>query len=67
MTISTQYEIPRMPSETGVPNPLFDIITIYDEEESSEVSLVTLVLITEEKEPEKAYAPSPDAPIQNLL
>jgi hypothetical protein len=49
-----------------VPNPLFDLITIYDDEESSEVSLVTLELITEEKEPEKATATSPDTPIQNL-
>jgi hypothetical protein len=28
---------------------LFDLITIYDDEESSEVSLVTPVKITEEK------------------
>jgi hypothetical protein len=45
---------------------LFDLITIYDDEESSEVSLVTPVPITEEKEPEKASTPSLDAPIQNL-
>jgi hypothetical protein len=49
-----------------VPNPLFDIITTYDDEESSEVSLVTLILITEEKEAEKISAPSPDASVQNL-
>jgi hypothetical protein len=45
---------------------LFDLITIYDDEESSEVSLVTPVQITEEKEPEKASTPGPDASIQNL-
>jgi hypothetical protein len=44
---------------------LFDLITIYDDEESSEVSLVTLVKITEEKEPEKASTLGPDAPIQS--
>jgi hypothetical protein len=45
----------------GAPNPLHDLITIYDEEESSEVSLVTLVQVTEENEPEKASSPTPDA------
>jgi hypothetical protein len=51
--ISTQPEIARTLERTSVPNPLFDLITIYDDEESSkeslEVSLVTLVQITEEK------------------
>jgi hypothetical protein len=54
-----------MPGEIGVPNPLFDLITIYDDEESSEVSLVTPTPITEEKELEKKSAPSPDASDQN--
>jgi len=54
-----------MSGEIGVSNPLFDLITIYDDEESSEVSLVTPPLITKEKEPEKKYAPSPDASDQN--
>ena len=35
VTIPTQYESPITPGETGVPNPLFDLITIYDYEESS--------------------------------
>jgi hypothetical protein len=35
VTIPTQSEVSRTPSETGVPNPLFDLITIYDDEESS--------------------------------
>jgi hypothetical protein len=65
-TIPTQPEVSRMSGETGVPNPLFDLITIYDDEEGSKVSLVTLVPITEEKEPEKASVPSPDALVQNL-
>jgi hypothetical protein len=45
---------------------LFDLITIYDEEEISEVSLVTPVQITEEKEPERASTPGLNASNQNL-
>jgi hypothetical protein len=45
---------------------LFDLITIYYDEESSEVSLVTPVPIIEEKEPEKESTPSLDALIKNL-
>jgi hypothetical protein len=66
-TISNLPKVSRMPGETGAPNPLFDLITIYDDEESSEVLLVTLVPIIEEKEIEKASSLSPDYPIQNLL
>jgi hypothetical protein len=66
-TSPTQPEVSRKPCETGVPNTLFYIITIYDDEEISEVSLVTMVLITEEKELEKAYAPSLNAPVQKNL
>jgi hypothetical protein len=62
--ISTQPEISRTPGRTSIPNPLYDLITIYDDEESLEVSLVTLVQITEEKEPEKASTLGPDAPSQ---
>jgi hypothetical protein len=65
VTIPTQFERPRTQGEIVVPNPQFDIITIYDNEESSKVSLVTLIPITEEKEPEKISAPSPDASVQN--
>jgi hypothetical protein len=65
-TIPTQPEVSRTPGGTGAPKSLFDLITIYDDEESSKVSIVTPVLITEEKEPEKESTPSPDAPIQNL-
>jgi hypothetical protein len=39
---------------------------IYDDEESSKASLVTLMQITEEKEPENASSPTPDAQIQSL-
>jgi hypothetical protein len=31
----TQPEVSRMPGGTSVPNPLFDLITIYNDEESS--------------------------------
>jgi hypothetical protein len=39
------------------------LINIYDDEEILEVSLVTLVQIIEEKEPEKASSPAPDTQI----
>jgi hypothetical protein len=39
------------------------LINTYDDEESSEVSPVTLVQITEEREPEKASSPALDAQI----
>jgi hypothetical protein len=65
-TIPPQPEVSRMPGGTGVPTPMFELRTIYDDEESLEVSLVTLVPIKEEKELEKASTPSPDSPIQNL-
>jgi hypothetical protein len=39
--ILTHPEIMRKSGRTSVPNPLFSLITIYGEEESSEVSLVT--------------------------
>jgi hypothetical protein len=64
--VSAQPEIARTSGRESAPNPLHDLITIYDDEESSEVSLVTLVQITEEKEPEKASSPAPDAQIQGL-
>ena len=47
VTIPTQYEVPRTPGEMGVPNPLYDLITIYDDEESLEVSLINLIPIIE--------------------
>jgi hypothetical protein len=46
---------------------LFDLITIYDDEDILEVSLVTLVQIKEEKEPKKVSTPGPDAPSQSCL
>jgi hypothetical protein len=62
--ISTQPQISRTLGRTSVPSPLFDLITIYDDEEISEVSLVTPVQIIEEKEPEKASTLGLNAPVQ---
>jgi len=47
--VSAQPKMARKSGRTSIPNPLFDLITIYDDEESSEVSLVTPVKITEDK------------------
>jgi hypothetical protein len=41
--ISTQPEIVRTPRRTSVPNPLFELITIYDDFDILEVSLVAQV------------------------
>jgi hypothetical protein len=57
--VSAQPKITRTSERESAPNPLHDLITIYDDEESSEVSLVTLVQITEEKDPKKASSPTP--------
>jgi hypothetical protein len=46
--VLAQPEIVRTSGRESTPNPLIDLITIYDDEESSEVSLVTPVKITEE-------------------
>jgi hypothetical protein len=64
--VSAQPEIVRTSGRSSAPNLLHKLINIYDDEESSEVSLVTNVQITEEKEPEKASSPTPDAQIQGL-
>jgi hypothetical protein len=47
-----------------VPNPLFDLITIYDDEDISKVSLVSPMQITKEKEPDRESTPVLDAPSQ---
>jgi hypothetical protein len=46
--------------------PLHELINIYDDKESLEVSLVTPISIMEEKESEKEYSPALDAQIQGL-
>jgi hypothetical protein len=64
--VLAQTNIARTSGRTRAPNPLHDLITIYDDEESSEVSLVTPISITEEKEPMKVSSPTLDAPSQIL-
>jgi hypothetical protein len=61
--VSAQPKIVGTSGRTSAPNPLRELINIYDDEESLEVSLVTPVQITEEKEPEKASSPAPDTQI----
>jgi hypothetical protein len=57
--VLTQPEIVRTSGRASVPNPLSELIKIYDDDESPEVSLVTPVHIEEEKEPEKTSSPVP--------
>ena len=64
--VSAQEKIARTSGRASAPNPLHDLITIYDDEESVKVSLVTLVQMTKEKEPKKASSPTPDAQIRGL-
>jgi hypothetical protein len=61
--ISAQPEMVITSMITSASNPLRELINIYDDEEISEVSLVTLVPITEEKEPEQASSQAPDTQI----
>jgi len=53
-------KIARTLGRENAPNPLHELITIYDDEESMEVSWVTLVHITEEKKPDKASSLAPN-------
>lgn len=64
--VSTQLETVGTLGRTSTPNPLSELIKIYDDDESPKVSLVTPVHIEEEKEPEKTSSPVPDAQIQGL-
>jgi hypothetical protein len=64
--VSTQPEIVGASGRTTASNPLNEMIKIYDDDESPEVSLVTLVHIKEEKEPEKTSCPVPDTQAQGL-
>jgi hypothetical protein len=63
---SAQPEIVRTSGRTSPSNPLSELIKIYDDDESPEVSLVTPVRIEEEKEPEKTSSLVPDSQIQGL-
>jgi hypothetical protein len=63
MGVSSQLETVRVSVGTSTPDPLCDLIKIYDDDESLEVSLMTHVHIIEEKEPEKTYYPTFNARI----
>jgi hypothetical protein len=63
--VSSHPKIARTSGRESTPNPLFDLITIYVDEESSKVSLVTPVKIAEETEPEKASTLGLNAPSQS--
>jgi hypothetical protein len=65
-SVSTQPEIVTTSGRESVTNPLSELIKIYDDDESPEVSLVTTVHIKEEKEPEKASSPVVNAQIQGI-
>jgi hypothetical protein len=64
--VSAQPGTVEASQRTGVSNPLSEIIKIYDDDESPEVSLVTHVHIEEEKGPENISSPVPDAQIQEV-
>jgi hypothetical protein len=64
--VSAHPDMERTSARESAPNLLHDLITIYDDEESSKVSLVTPIQITEEKELEKESSPSLNAQIQSL-
>jgi hypothetical protein len=49
----------------GMPTVLIDLITIYDDEEGSEASHITLVPITQEEEPGETSAPTFDVLVPN--
>jgi hypothetical protein len=63
--VLAQPETMRTLGRTSTKNPMFDLITIYDDEESSEVSMITSVKITDETKPEKASTLGPNASIQS--
>jgi hypothetical protein len=64
--VLVQSETVEKSGRESAPNPLNELINIYDGEESLEVSLVTPVPIMEEKDPEKESTPAPDAQIHGL-
>jgi hypothetical protein len=64
--VSTQPKTVRTSGRESVSNPLSELINIYDDEERREVSLVTPVQITEEKELEKTPSPALNSQIWDL-
>jgi hypothetical protein len=64
--VSNQPEIVGVFVETSAPDPLHELIKIYDDDESPEVSLGTPVHIEEEKGPEKTSSPLPKVQTQEV-
>jgi hypothetical protein len=60
--VSAQPEVVGTSGKTSSPNPLCELINIYDDEE---ISLVTPLQIIEAKEPEKASSLASDTQIRN--
>jgi hypothetical protein len=65
--IAMQPEAVGVSVETSVSDPLRELIKIYDDDESPEVSLGTPVHVEEEKGPEKTSSPFPDVQTQEVL
>jgi hypothetical protein len=61
--VLTHPETVETSGRESMPNPLSELIKIYDDDESPEVSLVTPVHIEEEKEPKNSSSHVPDAQI----
>jgi len=55
--VLTQPKIVGTSGRTSAQNPLSELVNIYDDEESSKVSLVNHVQIEEENDIEKASSP----------
>lgn len=60
ITAVVQQRLAAVSRGTRVPTVLVDLITIYDDDEGSEVSHISLVVITQEKSPSKVSALTPD-------
>jgi hypothetical protein len=60
VTTTAQRKEAKASSKTGMPIVLIYLITIYDDEEGSKASHITLVLITQEEEPGETSSPASD-------
>jgi hypothetical protein len=60
ITVAVQQRPARVSTGTRVPAVLVDLITIYDDDEGSEVSHISPVVITQEESPGEVSALAPD-------
>jgi hypothetical protein len=65
VTDTAQQRSTRASIRTAMPTVLIDLITIYDDEEGSEASHITLVPITQEEELGETSTPTFDVLILN--